>query len=57
MTDTRTRLWIGLFALVVFLAGLGAGIVADALAYCSDPKVACAKCPASCPGAGSVAMS
>ncbi|MCY3846651.1 MAG: hypothetical protein OXH69_24280 [Acidobacteria bacterium] len=28
MTDTRTRLWIGLFVLVVFLAGLGAGIVA-----------------------------
>ena len=28
MTDTRTRLWIGLFALVVFLGGLGAGIVA-----------------------------
>ena len=29
MTDTRTRLWIGLFVLVVFLAGLGAGIVAE----------------------------
>ncbi len=28
MTDTRTRLWIGLFVLVVFLAGLGSGIVA-----------------------------
>ena len=28
MTDTRTRLWIALFVLVVFLAGLGAGIVA-----------------------------
>ena len=28
MTDKRTRLWIGLFVLVVFLAGLGAGIVA-----------------------------
>ena len=28
MTDTRTRLWIGLFVLVVFLAGLGAGILA-----------------------------
>ena len=28
MTDTRMRLWIGLFVLVVFLAGLGAGIVA-----------------------------
>lgn len=28
MTDKRTRLWLGLFVLVVFLAGLGAGIVA-----------------------------
>ena len=28
MTDTRTRLWIGLFVLVVFLAGLGAGLLA-----------------------------
>ena len=28
MTDTRMRLWIGLFVLVVFLAGLGAGLVA-----------------------------
>ena len=27
MTDTRTRFWIGLFVLVVFLAGLGAGII------------------------------
>ena len=26
--DMRTRVWIGLFVLVVFLAGLGAGIVA-----------------------------
>ena len=28
MTDTRTRVWIGLFVLVVFLAGLAAGIFA-----------------------------
>ena len=28
MTDTRTRLWVGLFVLVVFVAGVGAGIVA-----------------------------
>ena len=26
--ETRTRLWVGLFVLVVFLAGLGVGIVA-----------------------------
>ena len=27
MNDTRTRLWAGLFALVVFVAGLAAGVV------------------------------
>ena len=27
--EMRTRVWVGLFVLVVFLAGLGAGIVAS----------------------------